>query len=161
MQLLATDGVRGGQVRAWRLEDLDWARDQIRVPPLKRGKEVVEPLTPAVGNSLLDYLRHGRPAAHWREVFLTARAPYRPLASTGALSDRVAKHLAALGVTAPSTGTHTFRHAFATRMLRHGQSLKTIADMLGHRSMQSSAVYTKVDFKALRAVGLPWPEVTS
>lgn len=158
LQLLATYGVRDGQVRALRLADLDWAHDQLRFPALKRGKEVVEPLTPAVGNSLLDYLRHGRPSTQWPHVFLTARAPIRPLAT---LFDRVAKHLAAAGVQAPTTGTHTFRHAFATRRLRHGQSLKAIAESLGHRSMQSTAIYTKVDFNTLYSVALPWPEERS
>jgi len=161
LQLLATYGVRGGQVRALCLRDIDWAQDQLRFPPLKGGLEVVEPLTPQVGNSLLDYLRHGRPPARWPQVFLTVRAPIRPLSKTSCLSDRVAVHLKAAGLTAPATGTHLFRHAFATRMLGHRQSLKTIADMLGHRAMQSSSIYTKVDFQTLRSVGLPWPEVTS
>ena len=122
---------------------------------------MVGPLTPAVGNRWLDYLRHGRPAGPWREVFLTARAPYRPLAATATLPDRVAIRMAQAGVTAPSNGTHTFRHAFGTRLLQHGQSLKTIADLLGHRSLNSTAIYTKVDSDTLHSVGRPWPEVTS
>jgi site-specific recombinase XerD len=62
------------------------------------------------------------------------------------------------GVSQP-TGPHAFRHGFATRMLRHGQSMKTIADLLGHRNINSTFIYTKVDFQALVQLPLDWPEV--
>jgi site-specific recombinase XerD len=58
-------------------------------------------------------------------------------------------------------GSHVFRHAFASRMLKHGQSLKTIADMLGHRHINTTFIYTKVDLETLRQLPLDWPEVSS
>jgi uracil-DNA glycosylase len=52
-----------------------------------------------------------------------------------------------------------FRHGFASRMLEHGQTLKTIADMLGHRDINTTFIYTKVDLKTLRQLPFDWPEV--
>ena len=157
--LLHTYGVRGSQVRALRLQDIEWRDNRIRFPAAKGGKEVVVPLTDEVGNSLLDYLRDGRPAAPYPEVFLINQAPCRPLRSPSAVSVLVALHLRQAQVSPPRTGSHIFRHGFATRMLQHGQSLKTIADMLGHRHINSTFIYTKVDLKTLHQLPLDWPAV--
>jgi site-specific recombinase XerD len=158
LQILYTYGVRGGQVRALRLEDIDWERDQILFKASKRGKDVELPLTVEVGESLLDYLRNARPACSYPEVFLTCRAPYHPLPNSNSLSAIVDRCLRAAGIDIPSKGAHAFRHGFATRMLQQGHSLKAIADVLGHRHLGTTFLYTKVDFPALKQVGLPWPE---
>jgi len=61
------------------------------------------------------------------------------------------------GVQAPTHGTHQFRHALATGMLRGGASLIEIGELLGHRSPETTKIYAKVDVEALRALALPWP----
>jgi integrase/recombinase XerD len=156
-QMLYTYGVRGGQVRALRLQDIDWAADLILFKALKNGKDSLLPLTGEVGQSLLNYLQNARPPSMHREVFLTARAPYHPLASSGTLSSIIFRHIRAAGINSHSKGAHTFRHSFATRMLQKGHSLKEIADVLGHRHLGTTFIYTKVDFNALKQVGLAWP----
>lgn len=161
LQLLDTYGVRGCQVRALRLEDIDWAQDQILFKASKRGKDVRLPLTAEVGESLLDYLRNSRPACLCPEVFLTCRAPYHRLPNSSSLSAIVRRRLRAAGVDIPSKGAHAFRHGFATRMLQQGHSFKAIADVLGHRHLGTTFLYTKVDFNALKQVALPWPEEVS
>ena len=158
LQLLFSYGVRGGQVRALRLEDIDWLHDQILFRAAKHGKDVRLPLTIEVGESLLDYLLHGRPACSCPEVFLTCRAPYHPLPNPNALSALVARRLRAAGIDLPRRGAHAFRHGFATRMLQQGQPLKAIADVLGHRCLSTTFVYTKVDFQTLKQVVLEWPQ---
>jgi integrase len=158
LQLLSTYGVRGGQVRALRLEDIDWAHDEILFRAAKRGKDVRLPLTREVGESLLDYLRHARPACACPEVFLTSRAPYHPLPQSNCLSAIVERRVRAAGLDLPSRGAHVFRHGFATRMLEQGHSLKAIADVLGHRHLDTTCVYAKVDFQALKQVALEWPQ---
>lgn len=161
LQLLFSYGVRGGQVRALRLEDIDWGQDQILFRAAKHGKDVRLPLLPEVGQSLLDYLRYARPACAHPEVFLTCRAPYHPLPHSTTLSALVERRLRAAGIDLPSRGAHAFRHGFATRMLQQGQNLKAIADVLGHRHLSTTFLYTKVDFKALKQVALEWPQEAS
>jgi len=161
LQLLYTYGMRGGQVRALRLEDIDWTQNQILFQASKRGKDSRLPLTAPVGESLLDYLQNSRPSYSYPHVFLTCRAPYHPLAHPTALSAIVERHIRAAGIELPSKGTHVFRHGFATRMLQQGHSLKAIADVLGHRHLSTTFIYTKVDFNALKQVALQWPQEVS
>lgn len=156
-QMLYTYGVRGGQVRVLRLQDIDWATDRISFKALKHGKDSLLPLASKVGQSLLDYLQNARPPSIYQEVFLTTRAPYHPLPNSSTLSSIVSRHIHAAGINCHSKGAHVFRHSFATRMLQKGHSLKEIADVLGHRHLGTTFIYTKVDFNALKQVGLAWP----
>jgi integrase len=161
LQLLSTYGVRGGQVRVLCLEEIDWPREQILFKAAKHGKDIRVPMTLAVGEGLLDYLQNGRPACSCPEVFLTARAPYRAFPPRNSLSKLVRRRLRAAGIDLPSAGTYVFRHGFATRMLQEGHGLKAIADMLGHRHLNTTFAYTKVDFNALKQVALEWPQEVS
>ena len=82
-------------------------------------------------------------------------APLQPLKSNlYALIERYARKA---GVDAPIVGARTWRHGRATHMLERGQTLKTIRDMLGHRSIESTFIYTKVDLPMLRQAALDWP----
>jgi site-specific recombinase XerD len=161
LQLLYSYGVRGGQVRALRLQEIDWPQDQILFKASKHGKDVRLPLTVEVGESLLDYLRNARPACSCPEVFVTCRAPYHALPDSNALSAIVQRSIRAAGIHLPRAGAHAFRHGFATRMLQQGHALKAIADVLGHRHLSTTFLYTKVDFPALKQVALEWPQEAS
>jgi integrase len=158
--LLVGYGVRRGQVTELQLDDLDWRARTIRFAPHKGGKEVRHTLTPAVAQALAGYLRHERPASDSRCVFLRSRAPHLPL-NPGAVTQLIHGRLARLGVAGMPRGPHALRHAFATRLLRAGQPLKVIADLLGHRSLSATAVYAKVDHPRLFEVAGEWPEVVS
>lgn len=156
--LLATYGLRAGQLRALRLEDIDWRAQVLRIPGAKGSEDHAYPLHSAVGEAIVDYLRDGRPIGYsFREVFLRVRAPIGPLC--GALGYQIRRYANLAGVRAESLGSHAWRHACATRMLENGHSLKTIRHMLGHASMQTTFIYTKVNLGALRDVALEWPEV--
>jgi site-specific recombinase XerD len=63
------------------------------------------------------------------------------------------------GIRASVIGTHAIRHAVATRLLEKGASIKTIADLLGHRDIGTTYIYTKVDLMQLRTLAGQWPEV--
>ena len=158
LQLLYTYGLRGGQVRALRMEDIHWADNQILFRASKNGKDSLLPLSLEVGQSLLDYLRQARPRCSYPHVFLTCRAPYHPLPYSSSLSAIVDRHIRAAGVDVSSRGAHAFRHGFATRMVNKGYSLKAVADVLGHRHLNTTFIYTKVDFNALKQVALDWPQ---
>jgi site-specific recombinase XerD len=77
------------------------------------------------------------------------------------LSEIVRRHIRAAGLEVPSKGSHAFRHGFATRMVAEGHPLKAVADVLGHRYLSTTFIYTKVDFNALSQVPLEWPEEVS
>ena len=157
-QLLYTYGARGGQIRALRFEDIDWAHNRILFRASKHGKDSLLPLTAQVGESLLEYLKRARPACQDPHVFLTARAPYHALVSSNSLSAMVERYLRKADIQVSSKGAHAFRHCFATRMLQEGHSLKAVADVLGHRHLGTTFIYTKVDFNSLKQVGLAWPK---
>jgi site-specific recombinase XerD len=153
-----TYGARCGQVCALRLQDIDWEHDRILFKTTKHGKDSLLPLADEVGEHLLSYLKNDRPQGTGRnEVFLTCRAPYRPL-SASTICSMVNHYARDAGITRPFKGTHAFRHGFAARMLQQGHSIKSVADVLGHRDLETTFIYTKVDFNALRQVALPWPE---
>ncbi|MBI5307006.1 MAG: tyrosine-type recombinase/integrase [Planctomycetes bacterium] len=158
VQLLYTYGVRGGQVRALQLKNIDWVKNQILFKASKHGKDSRLPLTPEVGESLLDYLQNSRPLSYSSAVFLTCRAPYHPLPHSNSLSALVQRRIRAAGIELYSKGAHAFRHCFATRMLHKGHSLKAVADVLGHRHLSTTFIYTKVEFNALKQVALEWPQ---
>jgi integrase len=155
--LLATYGVRRGQVSALRLEDIDWRARTLDFVAQKAGKAVRHALTPAVAKSLAAYLRYERPATDDRYVFVRHRRPHVRL-SPSAISALVSVRLGRCGL--PPRGPHAFRHAFATRLLRCGQPLKAIADLLGHRSLAAVSIYAKVDHVRLLQCAVDWPEVT-
>jgi len=160
VQLLYTYGVRAEQVSTLRLDDIQWAAGQIRFPPIKCGKTVINPLTDEVGHSLLAYLQHGRPPSPHSEILLISKAPYTPINRTFVpwiVCNRIRK----AGLEVPTPGARAFRHRFATRMLANGHRLKSIADMLGHRNIESAAIYAKVDFHMLEEAALDWPEERS
>jgi site-specific recombinase XerD len=165
LQMLSTYGIRGVQVRELKLDDIQWTENRIVFRPAKGGKQIIQHLTATVGNSLLEYLRHGR-ALHtpYREVFLTCLGTPRPLRKPGNLSAVVHNRLKAAGIDLPagmSRGSHSFRHAFANRMVRGSQPFKHIADMLGHKILNSTMIYTKIDLPSLRQATQEWPEVSS
>ncbi len=154
-------GMRAGEVAELCLEDLDWRAGTIRIAAGKRRRPHVLPLPLDVGRAIVAYLRRGRPPTASRRLFLQHfRAVGDPIRSNVVASAVRAAHLRA-GLTGPSRGTHVLRQTAASRLLRAGASLKEIADLLGHRSIDTTAIYTKVDLRKLTEVALPWPEVQS
>jgi site-specific recombinase XerD len=156
--LLATYGVRRAQVSSLQLADIDWRERTIDFAAHKGGKAVHHALTQAVAESLACYLRHERPAIDCAYVFLRQKPPHLRL-SPLAISSLVRARMVRCGL--PPRGPHALRHAFATRLLRAGQPVKSIADLLGHRSLDAVAVYAKVDYARLLESAVSWPEVES
>lgn len=154
--LLARLGLRAGEVVALQLDDVDWDAGRMRVRG-KAGREAWMPLPSDVGQAIAAYLQHGRPNAPDRRLFLRACAPIRGLKSGMAVASIVAHALRRAGIDTPHQGAHQFRHALAAQMLRRGASLAEIAELLRHRSPQTTTVYARVDLAALRALALPWP----
>ena len=150
--LAATYGLRSCEVRALRLEDIHWDYDEITILSPKTGRSRKLPLTRAVGEAILEYLREGRPASHHRQIFLSSRAPHGPLHSK--IDRWLARCFDKVGIEAPRRGAHTLRHSLAIHLLRSGETLKSIGDVLGHRSTETTFIYTKLNVEDLRTVAL-------
>ena len=150
--LTAVYGFRSGEVRHLRLEDVDWDREIIHIRRAKQRKNQSYPLVREVGTAILRYLRQVRPRCQRREVFISAKQPYRAL-SAGGFGVMVQKRMRRLGIESLCFGPHSLRHSCATHLLAEGVSLKEIADHLGHVSLAATQVYAKVDIVALREVG--------
>ena len=155
--LMMAYGIRGISAAQLLLEDLDWQHSRIRIRAQKGGKEVVLPLLQAVGEALIQYLQHRPGQIPCRKLFLSVKAPYRPLDSV-AISMIVRRHLERAGIKIAGGGSRTLRHSWAIRALAHDSPIKSIADVLGHRYIDTTFIYAKADLKALREVALPWPE---
>lgn len=152
IMLLAVYGLRCGEVTRLCLEDLDWENETLSIRRPKTTKSQKFPLSQTVGNAILLYLQKIRPNdCSCREVFITRRAPHRPLTSS-AIFQIVSKRLKPMKVNLKHHGPHALRHACATRLINEGISLKEISDHLGQRNMESSRIYTKVDLIHLRKV---------
>ncbi|MFH1571322.1 MAG: site-specific integrase [Gemmatimonadota bacterium] len=154
--LVATYGLRSCEVVALTLDDVEWRAGHLHVRRSKGGSFNVLPLTSEVGDALLDYLRHGRPAEPDRKIFLRVRAPVGPLKRT-ALADVFQAWVRRSGLPIPFQGAHCLRHSLAVHLLRQGTSLKAIGDLLGHRSAESTCVYLQLHVEDLREVSLPVP----
>ena len=151
--LLAIYGLRSSEVIHLELEQLDWSQHQIVVRRSKQRVTQVYPLIPELGAALARYLKNVRPRTTCREVFVSLRAPVRPL-STGAMYHLTRTRLAQLGYVGPRYGPHCLRHACAAHLVTQRLSLKEIGDHLGHRSTSATRIYAKVDLEGLREVAL-------
>lgn len=156
--LLSTYGLRACEITALQLDDIDWRKDQLHIRHSKTGGESFLPLLALVGEAILKYLQRGRPVTRTRAVFLRARAPFQPLRAGSSLYHLVEDRLRQAGIKLERKhGPHAFRHARAVSLLDRGLPLKSIGDVLGHRSTEATAVYLKLATSELRAVGLDIP----
>jgi integrase/recombinase XerD len=154
--LLARLGLRAREIVLLKLNDIDWRTSSLRIQGKGRQEHPI-PMPADVGEAIATYLRRGRPKTSLREVFLCSRAPVRGLGGSSTIARMLHRTLARAGIRAPHEGTHQFRHALATEMLRKGLSLTEIGQLLRHHSADATRRYAKVDLRALREVALPWP----
>jgi site-specific recombinase XerD len=150
-------GLRSKDIRELSLENLHWEESRIDIVQSKTGSPLALPLLDEVGEALIDYLYNARPQSPSKKVFLTCKAPIGPIMRSSALSYLMQGYCrrAAITTRAPYRGSiHSFRHTLATRLLRHDTPLHTIANVLGHTSIESVRIYTKVDLRALRSVAI-------
>jgi len=155
--LIATYGLRSSEVAALGLGDIQWRAGRLRVPRPKTKTPLLLPLTDQVGAALIDYLRNARPQLSHRVVFLRVRAPAGPLRPT-AVTEAFQGWTRRSGLPIPYKGAHCLRHSVAVHLLRQGTSLKTIGDLLGHRTAESTCVYLRLHVEDLRLVALDLPK---
>ena len=154
--LLARLGLRAGEAAAMTLDDLDWDNGLVTVSGKGQRREPL-PLPQEAGEALVAYLRDGRPRCCTRRLFIRIRAPHRGFANGTAICNVVWRALARAGIDPPFKGSHLLRHSLATGMLRNGASLEDIGQILRHRHPETTQIYAKLDFEALRTLAPAWP----
>ncbi len=161
--LAARYGLRPSDIRSLRLDDIHWRQGHLAVLQVKTGRPLELPLLADVEESLIDYIRDGRPQHDGREVFLRHKPPFRPLGSSNNLWQVMERGLRAAGLDAvgPGRGMRILRHSAATRLMRQGVEWETIAGILGHVSSNTTRRYAHVDLESLRSVALDPAEVAS
>lgn len=152
--LLATYGLRAGEIVRLHLEAIDWRKEQLHIVSRKAGNSTVYPLDVNVGRAILSYLEQGRPSCEHREVFLSSLEPHGPFSTGAIVSTQARTYIAKAGLRVERSGSHVFRYSCAQRLFERGLPLKTIGDFLGHGDLESTRRYTKIAFSQLREVAL-------
>ena len=120
----------------------------------KSQRQDVLPLPALTGQALAEYMRHERPATTLPSLFVRRLAPHDKPIGVDAVSQAIGRALRGAGI---SRGCHSLRHTLACRLVNSGSSIKEVADVLRHRSLDTSLIYAKLDLQLLAEVALPWP----
>ncbi len=154
--LLIRLGLRAGDIVHLRDADIDWEQGALRVTGKGRRQSVL-PLPQDAGDAILAYLEHWRPDVRDEHIFLRVNAPFVPLAGSSAVSSLVNRAARRARLSASRIGAHLLRHTAASLMLQQGVSLQTIGGLLRHQSLDTTAVYAKIDVQMLSDIAQPWP----
>lgn len=148
-------GLRSGEVARLGLDDVDWEAGTITLRRTKGRREDVMPLPLATGQAIAAYLRDERPKTRHRMVFARHMTPREQPIGPDLVRKTIRQAYARAGL--PHTRAHLLRHTMASRLLAGGSSLKEVADVLRHRSLNTTLIYAKLDSRHLVEVALPWP----
>lgn len=148
-------GLRSGEVAGLTLDDIDWGRGTIRVGNRKGRRSDVMPLLEATGRALADYILNERPYPACRNIFVRQAAPVGQPVGRRAVQATMLAAYSRLGW--DRTRVHILRHTLATRLLSAGAPMPVIADVMRHRSLSTTTIYTKLDTTWLSRVSLAWP----
>ena len=154
--LIATYGLRISEVVAITVDDIHWRQSRLRIHQSKTSSPLELPLTNEVSTALVKHLQRTPPSPPYRRIFLRMRAPIGILKRT-AVADTFQAVVQKSGLRIPFQGPHCMRHSLATHLLKNGTPLKTIGDILGHRSAASTSAYLRLATGDLREVSLPVP----
>ena len=156
LYLMTHFGLRTGEVCGLHLSDLDLQARVLRVHQSKVHTTLSLPLSRRAVGVLRRYLRYGRPRTVRTELFLSIAAPLGPM-RRGGVAEAFRRCVERSGLPLTGHSPYGLRHGFAMRLLGRGVGLKTIGDLLGHNTFESTAVYLRLDTDALRDVALPVP----
>ncbi len=155
--LLGTTGLRNRELRQLELGDIRWRSGELVLRHTKGHRDRVVPLLQETGAALAKYVLHARPRTPERPVFLSHVTPVRPFSYSGTVSRIIRTRLVRAGVAVQRGGAHLLRHSLATRLVEQRRPIKEVADLLGHRNIDTTAFYVKVAVPLLADVALPFP----
>ncbi|MBK9993698.1 MAG: tyrosine-type recombinase/integrase [Saprospiraceae bacterium] len=141
------------------LTDIDWRNGTVTIKRTKALRQDILPLPNVTGQALADYVRFERPKTTNQAIFVRVQAPHDQPISPDAIHGVIRAAYHRIGLT--HGRTHALRHTLACNLVNQGSSLKEVADVLRHRSLNTSMIYAKLDNSKLAAVALPWPGSTT
>jgi len=153
IMLLARLGLRAGEAAGLTLDDVNWRAGTITIRG-KGGRCDQLPLPNDVGEALAEYLRARPSGCASRALFLSVYPPFRAI-GRNAVAGLVRRACVKAGI--GQAGPHRLRHGLATDLLGAGASLAEVGQVLRHHNLQTTAIYAKVDRRALAALARPWP----
>ena len=148
-------GLRAGEIARLMISDINWCAGTVTLRGTKSLRQDILPLPLEAGQALADYLQYERPATNHPAIFVR-RMVGRDQPITSAAIQKVIKR-ACRRIGLPHASAHALRHTVACRLVENGSSLKEVADVLRHRSLNTTLIYAKLDTPKLSAVALPWP----
>ena len=156
MVLSLLTGLRAVDILNLKLGDIDWKCDIISITQRKTGKALALPLLPSIGNALAKYIIKDRPPSNSPHIFLSINAPFWPLKEHTSCYAVIKKIFYRAGIRAGNEikGTRLLRHHIASKMLRSGVGIQSIALVLGHADPNSSDIYLTTDENKLRDCAL-------
>jgi integrase/recombinase XerC len=153
---LALDlGLRSLEINRLQLVDVDWRMGTVTLRHTKSRRQDTLPLPVVTGRALEAYLRHERPKTSDQAVFVRHIAPHDKPIGVDAIRRVVRDAFRRVGIA--HGRSHALRHTLACQIVNSGGSIKEVADVLRHRSLNTSLIYAKLDHAALAGVALPWP----
>ena len=150
-------GLRASDVAGLELDGLDLDNRVLWLRRQKQRELTGTPINLRLATALRTYVRRGRPACSTSSLFVSHRAPRGKAMTPIGIRGVVVRMAGKAGLADRVRGTHVIRHSVASRWIQAGATLKQIADLLGHRSIDTTSIYAKVDLPALSQVALPWP----
>jgi integrase/recombinase XerD len=158
MLVLATTGLRNKELRLLELRDINWRTAEVLVRQTKGKRDRVVPLLEEAGAALADYILQARPKISSPLVFLSYSPPVHPFKCPASISRVVRSRLERSGVElSGAAGAHLLRHSLATQLVQQRRPINEVADLLGHQSIDTTAIYVKVALPQLAEVALPFP----
>ncbi|NVJ28602.1 tyrosine-type recombinase/integrase [Myxococcus sp. AM011] len=154
--LIAGLGLRPGTIRALTLDEIHWRAGELCIPRTKNRRGINLPLTGEIGEALSEYVLKERPETKLRTVFLRHTSPHRPFASSSAITAMIYGRLDRAGVSRAKGAANLLRHSLATQLVNGGVPIKQVSDVFGHTSIDTTAIYTKVDLASLSKVPMPF-----
>jgi len=148
-------GLRSCEIAHLILTDIDWRAGTVMLRGTKSLRQDILPLPMATGQALVDYLQYERPTTANPAVFVRHWAPHDQPMSASAVQKVISRAYHRIGLT--HSRSHALRHTLACRLVENGSSLKEVADVLRHRSLNTTLIYAKLDTPKLSTVALPWP----
>ncbi len=160
--LAAQLGMRTSDIRCLKLDNIIWESNTIEFSQQKTKKYIKLPINEPLKFAILDYLKNSRADVANSDVdhlFIRTRAPHEPYSENNRFTGRISLYFQKSGVQIKGKhhGLHSLRHSLASQLLKQLTPITSIANALGHNSLEATKRYIQIDIDQLRSVALEVP----